>query len=615
MSRASRRDNSISSSLFPFLAVLLCTMGVLVVLLMVMASVQINQANARQQQVLALRKAAKESPEQERLRAEMASLEEQQRQLDEAQQQARDRLSNEQQRLSQVEENLRRRQEKLALLRLQIEELQALGGDSQDDLQQARASLDKQRELLAKEREEIEKLKQEHKGRQQYYAILPYEGSGGTRRKPIYIECRNDVVVFQPAGIELTAEDFNQALGSGGPLPSAVRAAQRYYADHGVTGTEQAYPLIIARPDSAATFFRVLSSVADSSIDFGYEVVDADWEFDFSAVDPAVSEEMSRAIFNARQRLAALREQAPGTFADNHLDSFDAGPGLLERVRRGQLPPGYTSIGGANASMAGPPSVLLSRNSVDMGRLAAALSSAAAPEGANSGGGPSTVDISALGEPANRSSAMPGQGGRMGLGPASRQSPGGDALTSDSSQREALGAVATNAAQQVAGSPSAAVQPSSSADSSVANAPAGSPGGAASGSAGNAASQMATAGMSDEQLSAAGPARKKESNQAGVALVRTLHVRVAPEQLVVKSGKRPTVGDHRIPLGNDINQAATLFVKAVQAEVQAWGIAGDGLYWRPVMEIDVEPGAEQLAQRLASVLRQGGLEVRVAKLP
>ena len=125
MSRASRRDNTTSTSLFPFLAVLLCTMGVLVVLLVIMASVQLSQARNKQ---LAKAKLHTEydSDEQKTLRAELAAIEKRQRRLERIRDDAAKRLHNEEQRLSQIEENIRRRQERLELLRVEIEELKAL---------------------------------------------------------------------------------------------------------------------------------------------------------------------------------------------------------------------------------------------------------------------------------------------------------------------------------------------------------------------------------------------------------------------------------------------------------------------------------------------------------
>ncbi len=299
MSRASRRDNSISTSLMPFLAVLLCTMGVLVVLLVVMASVQRSHAQSKHLADATRLHATHDPAEQETLRAEMKELDARQGHLEQIRAEISNRLDREQERLSQIEENIRRRQERLALVRLEIEELQALDDGKTDDLEQARAALDRQRRLIADTKAELEQLKKEKHGRDNYYAIVPYDGSGGTRRQPIYIECRHDCVVFQPENIVLTPADFNEVIGAGGPLPAAIRAAQRYYIDNGIADRERPYPLVIARPDASGSFARVLATLSDINADFGYEIVDADWQFDFSAADPAVSIEMQRAIDNA----------------------------------------------------------------------------------------------------------------------------------------------------------------------------------------------------------------------------------------------------------------------------------------------------------------------------
>ncbi len=100
-----------------------------------------------------------------------------------------------------------------------------------------------------------------------------------------------------------------------------------------------------------------------------------------------------------------------------------------------------------------------------------------------------------------------------------------------------------------------------------------------------------------------------------MALVRTIRVQVAATKLVVRSGKGQGTADQTIALDHDVHLAAKSFVRAIQSVVQDWGIAGDGLYWQPVLEMTVAPGGEQLAKQLAAVLRQGGVEVRVAMLP
>ena len=57
------------------------------------------------------------------------------------------------------------------------------------------------------------------------YSVVPYEGPNSTHRRPVYIECRENSMVLQPEGVELTPADFVGMLGPGNPLASALRAA------------------------------------------------------------------------------------------------------------------------------------------------------------------------------------------------------------------------------------------------------------------------------------------------------------------------------------------------------------------------------------------------------
>ena len=51
------------------------------------------------------------------------------------------------------------------------------------------------------------------------------------------------------------------------------------------------------------------------------------------------------------------------------------------------------------------------------------------------------------------------------------------------------------------------------------------------------------------------------------------------------------------------------FVDAVQARLQSWGIAGQGIYWRPVLQIRVHDDASENYQQLLQLLDNSGIEV------
>ena len=51
------------------------------------------------------------------------------------------------------------------------------------------------------------------------------------------------------------------------------------------------------------------------------------------------------------------------------------------------------------------------------------------------------------------------------------------------------------------------------------------------------------------------------------------------------------------------------FVNAVQDRLQSWGIAGQGIFWRPVLRVQVQGNAENNYRHLLQLLDQSGIEV------
>ncbi|MCO6043566.1 hypothetical protein NG895_06570 [Aeoliella sp. ICT_H6.2] len=605
MSRASRRDNSTTASLFPFLAVLLCTMGVLVVLLVVMASVQLDQAKRKQLAQQPVAAPPVDEALQAKLRAEMARLDGVAEQFKQRRAEMTEQLQEEQQRLGLVEENIRRRQEQLVMLRAEIDELNSLDEGNTDDVQQATERLARQQELIAEMQQEIESLKQKAEQRgDNYYAIVPYVGPNGVRRQPIFIECRRDSVVFQPENIVLTPEDFNASVAAGGPLVSAIRAAHQYYKAHGLTSQQKSYPLVVARPDAASTLYLTTDMLAKLNIDHGYEIVDEDWQIDYGTANPALAQEMSHAVMNGRMRLAQRREEAPAKFAASQVRSFKPGPNLLDQVRSGKL--AGTAMGTSVTSDTAT-HVSFGNRPLDAREIARLLE-------ASQSRPMESTDASAL----SQGEGLPNMRGegpqpdryaeidRQQALQQSQMSSGQQGPSQQSSAAMANQSQPNAAMSEDDQSPQAAGSEFSVASNGTSQQPTG-----ATGTAANGNSMQANAKPGN---SAGGGAGAPEEGPPGMAMVRTIHVTVSGQQLVVRSGRR-TRASTAIPLDVGTKHAAQRFVRAIQAEVADWGIAGQGLYWKPVLDIAVGPGGEEVANSLATYLRQSGVEVRVARLP
>jgi hypothetical protein len=50
---------------------------------------------------------------------------------------------------------------------------------------------------------------------------------------------------------------------------------------------------------------------------------------------------------------------------------------------------------------------------------------------------------------------------------------------------------------------------------------------------------------------------------------------------------------------------------AIHEQTREWGLAGHGMYWRPTLVFQVAPGAEPHAYRLAELMQDSGIDVRL----
>ncbi len=84
---------------------------------------------------------------------------------------------------------------------------------------------------IEKLRREADELRREGQKGKRSYAIVPYQGKKGTFRRPIFVECTSRGVFLQPEGMRFDDDDFMLASFPGNPFDSALRAASRHYLD------------------------------------------------------------------------------------------------------------------------------------------------------------------------------------------------------------------------------------------------------------------------------------------------------------------------------------------------------------------------------------------------
>ena len=385
-------------SLFPFLAVLLCTMGALLVLLVLFSRSARHGADAETSADVAEMELAKESlgwrlgqlaGVRDRTAADLAAA----------------RLQ-----LAGVEEHSRELIDELERLERLLAQLETGAG------QPAAADLAALEARLKSARESLDKARAEQKTKPPAYAVVPYVGKNGTHRRPLYIECSLDGVFLQPEGVRLSPGDFEGPPGPGNPLASALRAAREHLARSSGASTDpaaQPYPLLLVRPSGVMAYYAAREAIQSWGSEFGYQLIDEDWTLSFPPRDPTLAEVEKRAIEESRQRLAWLAEVRP-----------------VKQARPAQQYRAAMTRGGVVAE--GGPSVLGDQSRFDWKNQQVAAGSAAGSSfGAGGGGGSGFGD-----GPGNGTGAGPGgKGPGDGVGPGRPLLAGGPSDGSGDGQR------------------------------------------------------------------------------------------------------------------------------------------------------------------------------------
>lgn len=346
MSRASRQRDSLTPSLFPFLAVLLCTMGALVLILMLVVSA----AHASALQI------AKQSTQQaEEVESQLALASHGfQKQLTEA------RLELEKKRLG-----LQHLENHIQELLAEVEQLKRTAelaeADEQSDEAEQQSRTDEISRLEKQLLEAGEKLKQKldkPDGDKPIFAIIPYDGPNGTHRRPIYLECIEQGIRIQPEGVLLRTEDLEPPYGPGNPLDAALRTIRTQYApaNHAVTST--AYPLLIVRPSGIRSYAMSRAAMSGWDDQFGYELIGEDVELTFPDGEPGLADKITRALKLARERQAALIVAMPQKYRglsehDRPLSGGGLGNGSGSGTEAGSYGSGEYGVSGSSGDGSG----------------------------------------------------------------------------------------------------------------------------------------------------------------------------------------------------------------------------------------------------------------------
>jgi hypothetical protein len=604
-------------SLFPFLAVLLCTMGALIVVLVVLN---------RQSRIEATTQAAAQNDSASAGDAELRrdTLAWELSHLEISREKTQSDLNAERLRLSGVEEHRRQLEAQLAELMRAASELEnwqpgiSAGAQAAAELAQVQAA-------IAAAREQLAALRDQAAASAPAYSVVPYDGRNRTRRRPIYIECTGERVIIQPEGIELVASDFAGPMGPGNPLASAVRAAR----DHIVAASPdpkstdaEPYPLFLVRPDGIEAYYAARAAMLSWGSEFGYQTIDQDWTLDFPPADSRLADLERQAVDEARERLKWLAQLSPDRY----------GAGGQRRVPGGKVSYRVSPLGGLVRE--GGPS--LGESGRGLGR-------------AKRGGFGSRDDVSAGGQQeSNDVSPQVAARPRRGANRDSNADPANASADATTTVRTAM------AQRQVGSKRGTADRLTGESGLSTPDAQAGAPGSqqraqqhdnavasserhygdlnermrSETGAPMPANAQGATRGDADSgetQTDVKLESRKEKprslAESRGVnwglspaarsssPITRPIHILCEGDKLVIRPDRNDAM-PVEVPLRLRTEDSVDLLVGGIHERINDWGIAGRGLYWRPQLVLEVGRSGEGRYADLEALLADSGFDVK-----
>ncbi|MEX0671039.1 MAG: hypothetical protein WD060_11350 [Pirellulales bacterium] len=652
MTRA-RGQSGPTISLFPFLAVLLCTMGSLLVVLVIFSrsAKQAGQAAAEEARTRAVRAQEAERGELELAREELGWRVQQ---LREVRDRTADALAKARMQLAGTEDDARKLADELDALGHAAEALEKGSGD--EAAQEAILDLERR---LADAKKALDEAKDGLAAKPPAYAVVPYEGKNATHRRPLYIECCIDGVFLQPEGIRLGPADFEGPPGPGNPLASALRAAREHIArSPGESGDPrvQPYPLLLVRPSGVMAYYAARESIQSWGSEFGYQFIDEEWTLSYPPRDPVMADAETRAIEEARRRLEWLAQVRPvkqskpatqyraattrGGVVSN------SGPSVLGDQSRfdwteeragggGAGSPGRgfnaSGTGSANGDGVGGDAILGNRGTGQQrGQATGAVG------GGAGGGSPAAGEYAAVGSryagPSKFYSGSGSDGAGVADGTAAGAGTGAGAGAGDGAGT-GDGAGAAAAGSSTEGGPGKSGGQGDGGQGQGSQSEAGSAGGAtgataASGGAGSAGGGSgpampglhqpggaASAGGMSGASAGASLAGKRGSNWASLAtqdnpvpLTRPIRLECAGSEFrILGEGGRV---ESRIPIGTNTVDSIDPLVREVHAAVGRWGLAGERMYWKPELVLVATPDGVGRRDDLERLLADSGIDTR-----
>ncbi|MBS0203636.1 MAG: hypothetical protein JSS49_12095 [Planctomycetes bacterium] len=647
MSRRPRSSQTVA--LFPFLAVLVCTMGSLIFLLLVTTRMIRDRATA--QSVTELTSpptlpvmsistparptappltAVKQEPDPDAeppvdLRA--IALEQRQRELDALMSRWNSRLEElnnareERARLLAQRKQLQQgAAQRVAALQAELNELEVKLGTMTGKLSASAVGDGTIRERIELETQ-IKELKRRLRAAQQAdpgdnkFEVVPFDVMSGTSRRPILIECTSEGLRFIPEDIMIKPDDLAGFSPHVNPLVVGASALVNYWTAWNIRQPNpgrqpEPYVLLLVRPSGTIAYYVAMKMLVDLNKPHGYELIEEDTELQMPPVDAGARAAVEAAV----NRLLAERSQV---------------------LRQGGLGIGRGGAGGRGSGTLGGTAVA---------PAGSRPGSSSSPASVSGSGQFELSDIMDQGDVGNRNwervenfegprRGNPSRPGRTG---SAKGSPAGRGTGTGGQASSSSGTLAVTAGTRgVDGTPRAAARPGTvpSAESSDGSSgietlegteekdsssakPSGQPGGTGIdtglGSSGNRSVPVDDRrGKKKKSTDRELPTEPEQlanrhwgisDYSAAIGLEREVRIDVEKNRYVV--GKK-----HAVPLV-DTDSSEDTFAKLVTVlDLQAhdWGKPPQGFFWKPSLKYVIADGGDANYERVHSLFERAGL--------
>jgi hypothetical protein len=120
----------------------------------------------------------------------------------------------------------------------------------------------------------------------------------------------------------------------------------------------------------------------------------------------------------------------------------------------------------------------------------------------------------------------------------------------------------------------------------------------------------------DSSSSDDGKPRKRHNTNPDTAhgatpLTRSIHVQCYGDRIIVVAARDDKRGSRIILLDQHPQVVIEDLFGEVTKRVEGWGIAGRGMYWRPRMVLDIQPGGDARGAELHELLVSGGMDAEI----